>query len=96
MNMVCYFSEFTKVCDYCYCGSGNREDVQGDISLNDCKAHCSSDSSCKGIEYWSGLETNSQNPRQRCLKCLNPRSTVPFTNENDPAFPPSVYTRGIT
>ena len=69
--------------------------IEDDISLDECMGRCSSNSACKGIEYWSGLEIMAYSHRSRCLECLDPESTVSFTNESFQSFPPSVFKRGI-
>ena len=86
---------YTKVCDKCMCVEDNRSERQG-LSFYECKERCTSDATCKGIEYWSGSETTSNNPSKICFKCLNPESTSSFTYKSDTGFPPSVYKKGIT
>jgi len=85
---------YEKVCEHCMCGG--RKNKKKAISLNDCKERCSNDSNCLGIEYWSGLETTSnQSPVTVCFDCTSPRSTRSFNNARDAAFPPTVYERQV-
>ena len=75
------------VCDQCWCGTTNRENHVDGISLAECKARCRNKVACTGIEYWSGGNA--------CFECLDPRSYSSYINTDDPAFPPSVFIRGM-
>jgi len=48
---------------------------------------------CKGIEYWSGANTNDRFPTQECKECSNINGHQPYDDQDNSAYPPTIYSK---